>query len=452
MDKLAMLGGTRAVPRDHRILPWPAVTEEDRSAVQRVMEGGRFTSASSGETEIASLEKEWAEQVGTRHCVAVSNGTAALSLALAALELEPGSEVIVPALSFIASAVAPLHVMAVPVFADIDPLTFNMSPAAIEAVITPRTRAIVVVHLHGLPADMDEITAVAERHGLAVVEDAAQAHGARYRDRPVGSIGRVNTFSLNVSKNLATCGEGGLINTDDDALHTRALMARQFGELIPARGERSYVSHALGWNQKPGAIQAAFTRSQLSRFGTDAKQREANVRALLDRLSALPGLMCPATPGDRTHAWHILRFRVDPSAFGLPDAYAGPVRAAVMRALRAEGVPAAPYQLMPLPHQKIFRERLGFGGYPWALPSARTPSYALDGFPHTLRVIEDSFTIQKAHLHPLAGELLTRYADAFEKVWHHRDALAQHARSAPYQSPWERADDIAAAEWEATGL
>jgi dTDP-4-amino-4,6-dideoxygalactose transaminase len=452
MNKLAMLGGTRAVPKSHKILPWPAVTEEDHQAVQRVMTGGRFTSASAGESEITGLEQEWAQQVGTRHCVAVNNGTAALSLALAALEMEPGSEVIVPALSFIASAVAPLHVMAVPVFADIDPLTYNMDPASIEAAITPRTRAIVVVHLHGLPADMDEINAIAARHDLAVVEDAAQAHGALYRGRSVGSIGTINSFSLNVSKNLATCGEGGLINTDDDVLHARALMGRQFGELIPTRGERSYVAHTLGWNHKPGAIQAAFTRSQLTRFELDNKNRDANVRALLARLAPLPGLIIPTVPEDRTHAWHILRFRVDPAAFGLPEQYAGPLRGALMRALRAEGVPASPYQLMPLPGQKVFQERLGFGGYPWALPGARTPSYTVEDFPHTLRVIEDSFTIQKAHLHPDAGDLLARYADAFEKVFQHRDALAQHAENAPYKTPWQRADEIAAAEWDTAGL
>lgn len=449
MDKLAMLGGTRSVPKTEKIKAWPAVTEQDEQAVQRVMASGRFTSASAGESEISSLEQEWAEQVGTRHCVAVNNGTAALSLALAALDMEPGSEVIVPALSFIASAVAPLHVMAVPVFVDIDPFTYNLSPAAIEAAITPRTRAIVVVHLHGLPAEMDEIKAIAARHNLAVVEDAAQAHGAEYRGRQVGSIGDINSFSLNVSKNLATCGEGGLINTDDDTLHARALMARQFGELIPARGERSYVAHTLGWNQKPGAIQAAFTRSQLSRFEVDNKSRDANVRALMDRLAPLEGLITPVVPEDRTHAWHILRFRIDPAAFGLADHLAGPVRGAVMRALRAEGVPASPYQLMPLPGQKVFQEKLGFGGYPWDLPGARTPSYAIEDFPNTLRVIEDSFTIQKAHLHPDSGQLLQRYADAFEKVWQHRDTLARHAESAPYQTPWERAADIADAEWAA---
>ncbi len=442
-----MLGGGRAVPKGLRIAPWPMVTEQDQQAVLRSLASGRFTTASSGEREIPGLESAWAEQVGTRHCVMVNNGTAAISLALGALGLQPGDEVIVPALSFIATAAAPLHLLAVPVFVDIDPTTFNLDPAAVEAAITPRTRAVVVVHLHGLPAEMDEINAIARRHGLAVVEDAAQAHGAEYRGRGVGSIGAINTFSLNVSKNLATCGEGGLITTDDDELATRATMLRQFGELIPEQGERSYVSHFLGWNNKPSALQAAFTRSQLERFPDEAKQRDQNVRALLDRVAPLPGLLQPEVPADRTHAWHILRFRVDPQAFGLDDRFAGPLRATVQRALRAEGVAAAPYQLMPLPAQRVFRERQGFGGYPWALPGVPDRPYREQDFPATLRVLDDSFAIQKAHLHPEAGPLLQRYADAFEKVWEQRDEIARFARSMPYTPLWEQAARAAENEW-----
>ncbi|MEV6122680.1 DegT/DnrJ/EryC1/StrS family aminotransferase [Streptomyces sp. NPDC052077] len=451
-DRLAMLGGARAVPRSHRIPAWPLVTDADREAVLRSLSSGRFTTAAVGEREIESLEREWAERTGNRHCVMVSNGTAALSVALGALGVEPGDEVIVPALSFIASAVAPLHVLAVPVFVDIDPRTYNMVPELIEAAITPRTRAIVVVHLHGLPAEMDEIRAVADRHGLAVVEDAAQAHGAAYRGRTVGSIGEVNTFSLNVSKNLATCGEGGLITTDDDGLARRAAMLRQFGEVATKKAERSYVGHLLGFNHKPNAIQAAFTRSRLERFDEEAKLRDENVRRFLGRLAALPGLLVPEVPDDRDHAWHILRFRTDPGAWDLAAGYAGPLRAALMRALRAEGVPAGHYQMMSLPQQRVFRERLGFGGLPWQLPGVAPRAYRAEDQPTALAVIDDSFTLQKAHLSPSAGPLLSAYADAFEKVWAHRDVVARHAVSMEYRTPWETAAGIAADEWaEAAG-
>ncbi|MEU9944562.1 DegT/DnrJ/EryC1/StrS family aminotransferase [Streptomyces lavendulae] len=446
--KLAMFGGSRSVPRTARIAKWPVVTEEDERAVSRVLASGRFTLAAHGEEEIPALEREWAAETGTRHCVAVSNGTAALTLALAAAGIEPGDEVIVPALSFVATAAAPMHLLAVPVFVDVDPDTFNMTPAAVEAAITPRTRAVVVVHLHGLPADMDEINAIARKHGLAVVEDAAQAHGARYWDRPAGGLATVGTFSLNVSKNLATCGEGGLVTTDDEGLARKIASLRQFGELAGADTPRTYISHVLGWNNKPNAIQAAFTRSQLRRFPADSLRREQNVRPFLDRVAELPGFLAPHHGTDRTHAWHILRFRVVPSAFGLEDRYAGPLRAAVQRALRAEGVPAAPYQTLPLPAQHMFRVDSGFDAWPWKLAGTRQQAGGPDAFPAVFRVIEDSFAIQKAHLHPDAGPLLAHYADAFEKVWQHRDGLARLATTLPYTPPWEEASAAGAAEWQ----
>ena len=435
MDKLAMLGGHRAVPRTRRVLPWPQVTGEEEQAVSRALASGHYTVASTGEAEVTGLEREWAEYIGTAHCVAVSNGTAALSIALTAAGIQPGDEVVVPALSFIASALAPLHIGAVPVFADIDPVSFNATAETIEQVITPRTRAIVVVHLHGLPVDLDEILALAERRGLLVIEDAAQAQGARYHERMVGSFGVVNSFSLNVAKNLPTCGEGGLINTDDPALYQRAEMLRQFGETLAGTDERSYVSHLPGWNHKPNTIQCAFTRAQLSRFEATSKIRTANVERLLGSLGELPGLQLPSCPTDRSHAWHILRFRLQPEAFGLAPNQAGALRTVMMKALRAEGVPATHYQLMPLPLQRAISGK-----------ASRAD------FPNSYQVIEDSFSIQKAHLHPDAGPLLESYAEAFGKVWQHRELIASYAAATEDVPPWERANRLAEAEAAALGL
>ena len=432
MDELAMLGGPRAVPRSRRVLAWPQVTEDEEQAVSRALASGKFTVASAGELEVVGLEREWADFVGTAHCLAVDNGTAALSLALAAAGVQAGDEVIVPALSFIASGLAPLHLGAVPVFVDIDPNTFNATVETIENAITERTRAIVVVHLHGLPVDLHEILAMAARRGVLVVEDAAQAQGARYHDRTVGSFGVVSSFSLNVAKNLPTCGEGGLINTDDPRLYRRAEMLRQFGETLGGSGERSYVSHLPGWNHKPNAVQCAFTRAQLGRFDATVKVRNANVERLLATLCTLPGLQVPTCPDDRSHAWHILRFRLDPAAFGLASEQAGVLRATVMTALRAEGVPASYYQLMPLPLQRAFSSSVSQAGR--------------DVFPNSYQVIEESFSIQKAHLHPNAGPLLESYAEAFGKVWRHRDAIAARAATAEDVPPWIQADRLADAE------
>jgi perosamine synthetase len=420
-SRLAMFGGTPVVGKSQPGTAWPVVTDGDRAAVLAAL-GGPLVSDRDGATPVSELEHHWAQYCGTRFCVGTSNGTTALSLCLAALGIGPGDEVIVPALSFIATGLAPVHQMAIPVFADVDPVTFNLDPAAVAAAITPRTAAIMPVHLHGQPADMDALGALARRHGLAVVEDAAQAHGASYHGKPAGSLGDLAAFSLQVTKNVPTCGEGGLITTDDENLATAARMSRQFGEVIEAGRERDYISYRLGWNAKLSSVQAAFTLSQLGRLTQYAARREANVTAFLGRLAALPGLAAPAAAPGTVHAWHILRFRFDPAAMGLPGADPARLRDALRRLLRAEGVPMSRYQLMTLPQQQVFTERTGFGhGYPWA---AGTPAGPGD-FPVASAIVEDSLTLQRRHLNPDAGPVLQRYADAFEKVWGHLDVVAQ---------------------------
>lgn len=427
MSKLAAFGGLAAVPRDRRHVQWPLVQDEDRRAVLDALDGARLVSDTDGANPVSVLEENWARRFGFEHCVAVSNGTAALSLALAALGVGPGDEVIVPALSFIATGLAPVHQMAVPVFADIDPVTFNIDPDDVLRRITDRTRAIIPVHLHGAPADMDRITEIARTRGIAVLEDAAQAPGATHRGRPVGGIGAAGAFSLQVSKNISTCGEGGLLVTRDAALAEAMRRGRQFGEVIDPGRERDYVSHGLGWNYKMNALQAAFTDAQLARFDEYERARQHNVTRFLARLSELPGLRVPTAPPNTTHAWHILRFRFDPAAFGLDGVRPQALRSALRRLLRAEGVPMSQYQLMPLPDQKVFTDRVGFGsGYPWSVTGA-PGTVAGEGYPVARAVIADSLTIQKRHLHPGSGELLDLYADAFEKVWANGDTVARLA-------------------------
>jgi perosamine synthetase len=417
VSKLAAFGGVPAVPKDRRRVDWPLIEDEDRKAVLDALDGARLVSNSDGANPVTTLEDHWARRFGFDHCVAVSTGTAALSLALAALGVGPGDEVIVPALSFIATGLAPVHQMAVPVFADVDPVTFNLDPDDVERRITDRTKAVIPVHLHGAPADMDRITDIARRHGLAVVEDAAQAPGATYRGRPVGGFGDAGAFSLQVTKNIPTCGEGGLLVTRDAGLAESVRRGRQFGEVIESGRERDYVSYGLGWNMKMNALQAAFTDAQLTRFDGYERARQRNVADFLGRLAVLPGLRVPTAPPDTTHAWHILRFRFEPAAFGLDPARPQALRTALRRLLRAEGVPMSQYQLMPLPDQKVFVERVGFGaGYPWTVTGAPAPAAGED-HPVARAIIADSLTLQKRHLNPGSGDLLRLYADAFEKVW-----------------------------------
>jgi dTDP-4-amino-4,6-dideoxygalactose transaminase len=422
-SELAAFGGKAAVTQPPEAVQWPVVTDADRAAVTQALDG-RMVSDSAGHTPVSRLEQEWALRCDSAACVATSNGTTALSLILAGLGVGPGDEVIVPALSFIASALAPLHQLAVPVFADVDPVTFCLDPQAVRAALSPRTAAILPVHLHGQPADMTALGEIARQHQLAVVEDAAQAHGARYQGRPVGSLATAAAFSLQVTKNLPTCGEGGLITTDDRQLADRIRMARQFGEVIDPAQQREYVSHILGWNSKMSSVQAAFTLSQLDRFDDYERARQHNVQAFLGRLEKLPGIVVPRAAPGTTHAWHILRLRFDPEAAGLDGVRPASFRSVLRRLLRAEGVPVSRYQLMPLPEQQVFVDRIGFGkGYPWRLGSP-PPS---GDYPVTRAVIEDSLTIQKRHLNPSAGPSLSQYADAFDKIWANLGAVAAMA-------------------------
>jgi dTDP-4-amino-4,6-dideoxygalactose transaminase len=262
---------------------------------------------------------------------------------------------------------------------------------------------------------MEPILRVAHRHGLAVVEDAAQAHGATYRDRPVGGFGDAAAFSLQVTKNLPTCGEGGLITTNDAELAERMTMMRQFGEVIESGRERDYVSHLLGWNAKLNPVQAAFATSQLDRFDAYEERRQANVASFLDRLAELPGIQVPCTRPDSTHVWHILRFRFDPAAAGLERVGRAAFRKVLRRLLRAEGVPMSQYQLLPLPRQEVFRRLDSPPEGPW---------------PNAEAVIEDSLTLQLRHLNPDAGPFLERCAEGFAKVWDNLGVVAQMARAA----------------------
>ena len=216
---------------------WPILTAADRAAVGRVLDRGVLSGA--GAPEMKALEAEFGAMVGARFCLATNSGTSALHIALAAAGVGPGDEVIVPALSFIATAQAVLHQGATPVFADVDPATYNIDPSDAARRVTARTRAIVPVHLHGLPADMDALGALAARHGLAVVEDAAQAHGALYKGRAVGTLGAMAAFSLNSTKNLPA-GEGGLFVTNSEEHYERAARVRFDGLEPPSKWDATH--------------------------------------------------------------------------------------------------------------------------------------------------------------------------------------------------------------------
>ena len=382
---------------------WPVLTDADRRAISRVLERGVLSGA--GAPEMRALEAEFAAAVGARFCLATNSGTSALHVALAAAGVGPGDEVIVPALSFIATAQAVLHASATPVFADVDPATYNIDVSDAARRMTPRTRAIVPVHLHGLPADMDGIAALGRKAGLTVVEDAAQAHGALYKGRAVGTLGAMGAFSLNSTKNLPA-GEGGLFVTDSEELYARAARVRFDGLEPPSKWDASHPlddeadGHATvrGWMYLPGELTAALARSQLQRLAETTARSQRNATRLGERLGRLPGVEPPGVPVDRTHVFHKYRVRLDPARAGLS---LGPValRDRLLEALRAEGVEAVLWQTAPLPAHPLFalRERC---------PSAEA---ALES---TLLIGSQSYPLFSQPL-----EVVDAWADGFERAW-----------------------------------
>jgi len=436
--RLAVLGGDPLVPAGIDESVWPDVEQADIDAVTSTLRSGLLSWFNN--TEVRALEQAWANYVGVQHCLALNSGTAALHAAVAAVGVGPGDEVIVPALSFLASASCVLHHQAIPIFADVDPRTFTLDPAELERVLSPRTKAIIVVHLHGLPADLEPILAFAERHGLAVIEDAAQAHGATYHGRPVGSIGQVGAFSIMAGKNLATAGEGGLLTTNDAELRNRADAVKMFGEAIGPDHQREYNAHTIGYNYRFSPILAAMANSQLSRLDRYTKEVQAGAERLAERLAELPGLLPPLVPAGRTHVYHHFRITLDPVAADL-DLAPGVYRQAVQNALSAEGIPVSGYQNRPLPGQTLFQRLDGYGkGCPWTCGHARPGiRYQPEDFTQTLAVIQRTLLVGTrlcmASLRDPAS--VQAYADAFTKVISNRDELARYARTIDYVEPWE---------------
>ncbi len=316
----------------------PQFGEEELALLHEVLDSGIIAQG----PKVARLEEEFAGLIGTRFAVAVSSGTTALHLALLAHGIGPGDEVITSPFTFIASANSVLYTGAEPCFVDIRADTFNLDPSQIEAAITPRTRAIMPVHLYGLMADMDPILEIAQRHGLAVIEDAAQAHGALYKGRPAGSFG-TGCFSLYATKNM-TSGEGGMVTTDDPEIAERVKLLRAHGSRV------RYYHDLLGFNFRMTDLHAAIGLAQLHKLEAFNQQRQANAMYLNQHLKKV---ITPVEPEGYRHVWHQYTIRVTHMD-----------RDAAADRLKEAGIGTGIFYPVPVYRQKLYLDR----GYDQSLP------------------------------------------------------------------------------------
>ena len=407
MDRLALFGG-RPV-RGRPFGTWPIFGKEEETRLLRTLRSGHWGRLQG--TEVSEFENRFAAMHGCRHGIAVVNGTVSLRIALLAAGIEAEAEVIVPPYTFISTASAVIEANAIPVFADIDLRTFNLDPEAVRAAITPRTKAVIPVHFAGQPADMDAIMSIAREAGLTVIEDAAHAHGAAYRQRPAGSLGHLGSFSFQSSKNL-TAGEGGIVTTNDDALAEACRSIQNCGR---APNGPWYEHHVIAGNYRLGEFQGAVLNCQLDRLEEQTETRNRNGQYLASRLASLPGLYPQAQPPDCTrHSYHLFMLRIDASAFGA-------AREAVLKALAAEGIPCSAGYGFPLPSQPLFRNK-AFG--PFLAAASPRLDYRAGRFPASdLLCREQSIWFEQSMLLGSRADM-DDIALAFEKVHEHRGAIA----------------------------
>ncbi|WAP55137.1 aminotransferase class I/II-fold pyridoxal phosphate-dependent enzyme [Streptomyces sp. S465] len=415
--ELAEFGGGAMIPKEMRRTIFPVITKEDVFTML-------LAQRSAPDKVVADFAESYRAYVGAHRALPTASGTSSLHLALIGAGVQPGDEVIVPAFTFIATAQAVVAAKAVPVFVDIDPRTYCMSAEAAEAAVTERTRAIMPVHVHGLPADVAALRAVCGRHGLALVEDASHAHSAKIGEQICGSLGDAAGQSLMADKNFPLGGEGGIAFFASDEAYDRTT------EFL----DRNGIDYGMSW------VAAAFGASQLARLPYYDAIRARNAALLADALRETGLFTPPYVPDGHVHAYNMYRVNLVPEAVGLEDLPVWAVKEAVHELLTAEGVPAREWQNTPIPCHLPFRERAGFGnGYPFTLNPAAVRDHEPQDFPNVVAMLDRTVVLCRELRSPVEYERATRYADAFRKVAARPDAIRKLVAEREYRRPYEKA-------------
>ena len=423
-ETLALLGGQPAITTT---APHPSLLgEADVAAAVDVIRGGVLSGyigapgeAFMGGPRVRAFEAQCAAYFGVKHALAVNSWTSGLVCAVGAIGLEPGDEIITTPWTMAATATAILHWAGVPVFADIDRATFNIDPASVERLITPRTKAVMAVDIFGQSADMKRLREICNRHGLKLLGDCAQAPGALHHGQAAGSLADIGGYSLNYHKHIH-CGEGGVLVTNDDRLARRLALIRNHAEAVVKTDDPLELCNLLGYNFRLGEIEAAIAAVQLPLLAERVAQRQTAAAALTAGLSDLPGLSPPAVLPGNTHAYYIYGLQLDTARLGVS-------RDQLLRALGAEGVPGLVGSYQNLHLLPVFRHRIayGTGGFPWK--GAPQGDSAVTYGPGLCPVAEDLHSRsffglamgQFAH----GAQEVSQIVGAFRKVWSQLGAL-----------------------------
>jgi dTDP-4-amino-4,6-dideoxygalactose transaminase len=425
MPKLAINGGTPV-----RISPLPqyvTIGDEEKRAVMEVLDStvlsqflGTWSPDFYGGPRVQKLEREWEQYFGVKHAVSMNSATSGLYAAVGAAGVGPGDEVIVSAYTMTASATAAIVYGAIPVFADIDPDTFCLSAETIAQRITPLTKAIIVVDLFGRPAEMGAIMELARRHGLIVIEDAAQAPGAKYHGRHAGTLADMGVFSLNYHKTIH-CGEGGVVVTDSEDYAERLQLIRNHGEVVVKAKEVHNLVNMVGFNYRMTEIEAAIASEQLKKLEKLLVPRIEAAEYLTQKLQAFSGITHPvAGPGVR-HGYYVYAMRYDAAETGIP-------RNLFAKALAAEGVPVSVGYVEPIYLEPMYQKRIAFGGqgFPFTYPGYKgSVSYERGICPVVERMHYEELVVANLCHANIAPQDLDDFVSAVDKVLSCRTELLQ---------------------------
>ena len=427
--ELALLGGKPV--RNKPFASHPVMGREERAEVLSVLKTGLLSGfiAKAGETflggpKVRELEALFSRYFGSKFAVAMNSATSALHAALLAVGVEPGDEVLVTPYSMCASATSIVMCGGIPVFVDIEPETFCIDPSKMEARITKKTKAIVVVHLFGHPADMKPILSIAKKHSLKIIEDCAQAPAAKYHGRFAGTIGDIGIFSLNQHKTITT-GEGGVALTDDKKLALKLQLIRNHGEVIIDDMPEAKGMACIGWNYRMTDTEAAIGIAQFKKLNKLTDHRVRLAKALTQKLKKIKEFDLPSIKKDCTHVYFVYPIRYDERKTGIP-------RKLFVRAMDAEGVPLGAGYVRPIYWERMYRERRIYerSSFPFDLQSGKNlDNYKRGSCPTTEHFHEKGLLTTNLCRYPLSETDMQDIATAVKKVLGQKDALLKYGKT-----------------------